>query len=136
MLVLVCIYTNLIFCSTIVTVRDGWIFLRNIRQMLPVETASYIKGMHNLMGAHFDLLNHEKLAETIKVFEDFAKTKLVRQNDNNRILTYQYLYTAKINLYFLQGTFDKGLLMVPFLEKMLKNYGRYLDTSPGIGLLL
>ncbi len=34
--------------------------------MLAVETASYIKGMHNLMGAHFDLLNHEKLAETIK----------------------------------------------------------------------
>lgn len=96
-------------------------------EMLPVETASYIKGMHNLMGAHFDLLNHERLAETIKIFEDFAKTKLVRQNDNNRILTYQYLYTAKINLYFLQGTFEKGLSMVPFLEKMLKNYGRYLD---------
>lgn len=95
--------------------------------MLAVETASYIKGMHNLMGAHFDLLNHEKLEETIRRFEQFAKTKLVRENDNNRILTYQYLYTAKINLYFLQGTFDKGLLMVPFLEKMLKNYGRYLD---------
>jgi hypothetical protein len=96
-------------------------------EMLSVETASYIKGMHNLMGAHFDLLNHEKLEETIKKFEQFAKTKLVKQNDNNRILTYQYLYTAQINLYFLHGTFDKGLQMVPFLEKMLRNYGRYLD---------
>jgi hypothetical protein len=96
-------------------------------EMLPVETASYIKGMHNLMGAHFDLLNHEKLEETIKKFEQFAKSKLVKQNDNNRILTYQYLYTAQINLYFLQGTFEKGLQMVPFLEKMLRNYGRYLD---------
>jgi hypothetical protein len=95
--------------------------------MLPVETASYIKGMHNLMGAHFDLLNHEKLEESIKQFEQFAKSKLVKQNDNNRILTYQYLYTAQINLYFLHGTFDKGLQMVPFLEKMLRNYGRYLD---------
>lgn len=95
--------------------------------MLHVETASYIKGMHNLMGAHFDLLNHEKLEETIKKFEEFAKSRLVKQNDNNRILTYQYLYTARINLYFLHGTFDKGLLMVPFLEKMLKNFGIYLD---------
>lgn len=95
--------------------------------MLTVETASYIKGMHNLMGAHFDLLNHEKLEESIKQFEQFAKTRLVRENDNNRILTYQYLYTARINLYFLHGTFDKGLHMVPFLEKMLKRYGRYLD---------
>ncbi len=97
-------------------------------EMLAVETPSYIKGMHNLMGAHFDLLNHEKLAETIKQFEQFAHHKLVMQNDNNRILTYQYLYTARINLYFLQGTFDKGLKMVPFLEDMLKEYTLYLDT--------
>ncbi|HKZ66832.1 MAG TPA: hypothetical protein VJ111_10770, partial [Chitinophagaceae bacterium] len=96
--------------------------------MLAVETANYIKGMHNLMSAHFDLLNHEKLAETIKQFEKFARHKLVAQNDNNRILTYQYLYTARINLYFLHGTFNKGLLMVPHLEEMLKEYGLYLDT--------
>jgi hypothetical protein len=96
--------------------------------MLAVETASYIKGMHNLMGAHFDLLNHEKLAADIRRFEQFAKHKLVLQNDNNLILTYQYLYTARINLYFLRGTFEKGIKMVPFLEEMLQKYGIYLDT--------
>ncbi|MBN8863393.1 MAG: hypothetical protein J0H92_08480 [Sphingobacteriales bacterium] len=96
--------------------------------MLAVETASYIKAMHNLMSAHFDLLNSDKLAADIKKFEQFARHKLVAQNDNNRILTYQYLYTARINLYFLQGTFEKGLKMVPFLEDMLKEYGIYLDT--------
>jgi hypothetical protein len=96
-------------------------------QMLHVETASYIKGMHNLMSAQFDLLNHEKLEEMLKKFEQFAKTKLVKEHDNNRILTYQYLYTAQINLYFLRGTFEKGVQMVPFLEKMLKRYGLYLD---------
>ena len=106
-----------------------WVDLFTVNpEMLAVETASYIKGMHNLMGAHFDLLNHEKLAEAIKAFEQFAKHPLVTENDNNRILTYQYLYTARINLYFLQGTFDKGLKMVPFLEAMLKEYGIYLDT--------
>lgn len=96
--------------------------------MIGVETASYIKGLHNLASAHFDLLNHEKLADTIRKFEKFARTKLVTQNDNNRILVYQYLYTARINLYFLQGTFNKGLAMVPHLEEMLKQYGLYLDT--------
>lgn len=96
--------------------------------MLAVETASYIKAMHNLMSAHFDLLNSDKLAADIRKFEQFARHKLVTQNDNNRILTYQYLYTARINLYFLQGTFEKGLKMVPFLEDMLKEYGIYLDT--------
>jgi hypothetical protein len=96
--------------------------------LLKVETASYIKGMHNLMGADFNLMNHEKLAQRIKLFEHFTKQKYLQDNENNRILAYQYLYTARINLYFLQGTFTKGLRLVPFLEAMLKEYGLYLDT--------
>lgn len=96
--------------------------------LLKVETASYIKGMHNLMGAHFNLMNQDKLAQRIKQFENFTKQKHLEENENNRILAYQYLYAARINLYFLQGTFTKGLRMVPFLEAMLKEYGLYLDT--------
>lgn len=96
--------------------------------LLKVETANYIKGMHNLMGAHFNLVNQAKLADSIKQFEHFTKQKFLQANENNRILAYQYLYTARINLYFLQGTFTKGLRLVPFLEEMLKEYGLYLDT--------
>lgn len=96
--------------------------------LLKVETASYIKGMHNLMGAHFNLMNQEKLAKSIRQFEQFTKQKHLEENENNRILAYQYLYAARINLYFLQGTFTKGLRMVPFLEDMLKEYSLYLDT--------
>jgi hypothetical protein len=96
--------------------------------MLKVETASYIKGMHNLMGAHFNLMNVEKLSQCIKQFEQFTRQKYIAENENNRILAYQYLYTARINLYFLQGNFTKGLRLVPFLEDMLKAYGIYLDT--------
>jgi hypothetical protein len=96
--------------------------------LLKVETANYIKGMHNLMGAQFNLLSQDKLAISIKQFEQFVKQKYLKENENNRILAYQYLYTARINLYFLQGTFTKGLRLVPFLEEMLKEYGLYLDT--------
>jgi hypothetical protein len=102
------------------------LFTRN-PDMLAVETANYIKGMHNLMSAHFDLLNHVKLTECIRELKHFAQSKLVEENDNNRILTYVYLYTARINLHFLEGTFEKGLQHVPFLEKMLVEYGLFLD---------
>jgi len=106
-----------------------WVDLfENNPEMIKVESSSYIKGMHNLMGAHFNLLDHDKLAKRIKQFEAFIKHKHFPQNENDRILAYQYLYTAKINLYFLRGTFSKGLLLVPFLEDMLKQYGLFLDT--------
>lgn len=96
-------------------------------ELIKVETSSYIKGVHNLMNAHFSLLNKAKLAENIKLFEQFTKQKFLQENENNRILAYQYLYTARINLYFLQGNFTKGTRLVPFLEEMLKKYGLYLD---------
>ncbi|HMU47792.1 MAG TPA: hypothetical protein PKC72_15580 [Chitinophagaceae bacterium] len=106
-----------------------WVDLfENNPELIKVESASYIKGMHNLMSAHFNLLDHDKLAKRIKQFEAFIKHKHFPQNENDRILAYQYLYTSKINLYFLRGTFSKGLLLVPFLEDMLKEYGIYLDT--------
>ncbi|MBL7741042.1 MAG: hypothetical protein JNK14_17605 [Chitinophagaceae bacterium] len=95
--------------------------------MIEVETGNYIKGMHNLMGAHFDLLNPKKLAETIEEFEKFAHRKVVVHNDNNRILVFTYLYTSKINLYFLEGRFTDGLKLVPHIEEKLKEYELYLD---------
>jgi hypothetical protein len=96
-------------------------------EMIGVETAIYIKGMHNLMGAHFDLLNHKKLAETIEQFEKFAHRKLVLQNENNRILIFVYLYTAKINLHFIEGSFTEGLKLIPTIEEKLDEYVLYLD---------
>jgi hypothetical protein len=46
--------------------------------MIDVETAHYIKGLHNLMSAHFDLGNYQKFRETIHCFENFSQTPIVQ----------------------------------------------------------
>lgn len=97
-------------------------------QMIAIETGHYIKGMHNLVSAHFDLRNDEKFEADLKVFEDFAATDLVRNNENNATQTFIYLYTAKINKHFMHGTFDEGLKLVPELEQKLKDYALYMDA--------
>jgi len=96
-------------------------------KMAEVETAHYIKGMHNLMGAHFDLRNQAKLTETIHQFEKFTQRKIVEQNENNRILTFVYLNTARINKHFIEGSFTEGLKLVPYIEEKLKEYELFLD---------
>ncbi|HEY0432430.1 MAG TPA: hypothetical protein VGC95_01080, partial [Chitinophagaceae bacterium] len=95
--------------------------------MYEVETAHYIKGMHNLMGAHFDLRNAKKLQESIAVFEKFAHRKVVRENEINRILLFVYLMTARINAYFLEGKFSEGLTEVPKIEEKLKEFELFID---------
>ena len=95
--------------------------------MIAIETAHYIKGMHNLMGAHFDLLNHEKFRETLNKFEKFSESDIVKNNENNRIQTFVYLYISKLNQHFIEGTFTEGITLVPYIEEKLKEYWMYLD---------
>jgi len=95
--------------------------------MIEVETSQYIKAMHNLMGAHFDLRNYKKLVETLAQFEKFAAKDLVLKNENNLIQTFVYLYTSKLNKHFLDGSFEEGLKLVPEIEDKLKEYELYLD---------
>ncbi len=95
--------------------------------MMEAETAHYIKGMHNLMSAHFDVQQEKKLIEAIDQFEKFTHRKVVRQNDNYRILCFMYLYLAKINQHFLEGTFTKGLQLVSHIEEKLEEYELFID---------
>jgi tetratricopeptide (TPR) repeat protein len=95
--------------------------------MIEVETGHYIKGMHNLLGAHFDLQNYKKFVETLKEFENFSHNRAVVQNDNNKILVFVYLNIARINKYFIEGTFTEGTKLVPHIEEKLKEYELYLD---------
>jgi hypothetical protein len=95
--------------------------------MLAIETSQYIKGMHNLLGAHFDLLNDQKFEETLKQFEAFSESEIVKNNVNNRIQTFVYLYISKLNQHFIYGTFTEGLSLVPYIEQKLKEYWIYLD---------
>jgi hypothetical protein len=102
------------------------LFERNTA-MIQIETAHYIKGMHNLLGAHFDLLNYPKFLETLDRFETFFHSTAVQENDNNYIQTFLYLHIAKINKHFIDGTFSEGLALVYYIEEKLKEYEIYLD---------
>jgi len=96
-------------------------------QMIKVETGHYIKGMHNLLNAHFDLRNYKQFAVALQRFEKFADSETVSHNDNNRIQTFVYLNTAKMNQHFMLGTFKEGLSLVSYIEEKLEEYYLYLD---------
>lgn len=95
--------------------------------MVEIETAHYIKGLHNLMGAHFDLRNYHKFNDTIGLFEVFIQTPVIQHNQNNLIQTFVYLNIARLNKHFMEGTFTKGLELVPYIEEKLEEYELYLD---------
>jgi hypothetical protein len=96
--------------------------------MIAVETGHYIKGMHNVLNAHFDLRNFQKFEITLRKFEEFAETPVAKQHDNFRIHTFIYINSARINLHLMRGTFKEGLQMVPGLEERLNKYALFVDN--------
>jgi hypothetical protein len=76
--------------------------------MKRVETGHYIKGLHNLLNAHFDLRNYAAFAPTLEELEVFAETERVQKNDNFRIQSFLYIAQAKVNRHFLFGNFRDG----------------------------
>jgi len=96
-------------------------------QMIQIETSNYIKGMHNLLNAHFGLQNYQKFNDCLDEFHAFAESDIVQQSDNNRIQTFVYLNIALVNKHFLEGTFTEGLKLVDDIKTKLKEYELYLD---------
>jgi hypothetical protein len=95
--------------------------------MKRVETGNYIKGLHNLLNAHFDLHNHQKLESTLSQFEAFAQTERVQENDIFRVQSFLYITQAKMNQHFMLGTFKKGLALAPAIEEKLQEYALLID---------
>jgi tetratricopeptide (TPR) repeat protein len=95
--------------------------------MIEVETGHYVKGMHNLLNALFDLRNFEKFEITLKQFEQFEKSPVASRHDNFRIHTSIYITGAKINQHLMKGTFAEGLKLVPLIEKSLEEYALFVD---------
>jgi hypothetical protein len=107
---------------------NKWVELyRKEPQMIAIETSIYIKGMHNLLNAHFGLRNYQKFDNVLKELIDFSESDLVKHNDNNRIQTFVYLNIALINKHFLEGTFSKGLPLAQYIIEKLNEYSLYLD---------
>ena len=96
-------------------------------QLKEIETGHYIKGMHTLLNALFDLRYFEKFESVLKRFEMFSKTDASKRHDNFRTHTSIYINSAKLNQHLMRGTFAEGLKLVPFIENNLEEYAIFVD---------
>lgn len=95
--------------------------------MKAIETGHYIKGLHNLLNAHFDLRNYRAFEEVLKDFEAFAATPEANAHDNFRTHTSIYINSAKVNQHLMKGSFKEGLKLVPVIESKLSEYSLFVD---------
>ncbi|UOG76080.1 hypothetical protein MTX78_05625 [Hymenobacter tibetensis] len=95
--------------------------------MKDLQAMLYIKGLHNLLATLYNMLYYSKFMEVLKTLEEFAANQTRRSSPNTEILLFQYIYTNKINAYFLEGRFTEGLEIIPELLENLEHYKSQLD---------
>lgn len=91
------------------------------------HTTQYIKGLHNLLLALYNLLYYSKFVKVLETLESFSEEESRRSNPNIEVLLFLYIYTNKINAFFMKGNFTEGVKIVPKLLELLKLYQAQLD---------
>ena len=95
--------------------------------MKDLQAMLYIKGLHNLLATLYNMLYYSKFMQVLRTLEDFAANQTRRSSPNTGSLLFQYIYTNKINAYFLEGRFTEGLAIIPELLEQLEHFKGQLD---------
>jgi len=96
--------------------------------MIALNPVFYLRGNHYLMESLFLIRNKTKLSLTLDEFEETLASEKLPNNDNIEVLSFLYLYNNKLNLHFLEGTFDEGEYLVHEILKGIEKYHNRLDN--------
>ncbi|WP_276496951.1 hypothetical protein [Pontibacter litorisediminis] len=96
-------------------------------EMKSVQPSLYIKGLHNLLAALFNLQYYSRFEQVLQDLEQFADDESLRHTPNTEVLLFLYSTTNRINAYFMRGDFEGGVSWVPSLLKKLRQHQMQLD---------
>ncbi|MEQ8416666.1 MAG: hypothetical protein RIF36_05305 [Imperialibacter sp.] len=108
---------------------DRWVELfKSHPAMIKRKPDLYIKGLHNLLAALFNIQHYPKFAENLLVLEELKNSTLFSQNENIQSLLSFYYYNDKINLFFMEGRFTEGLVIVPDVLEIIDKFDNKIDS--------
>lgn len=96
-------------------------------EMINLNPVFYIKGNNYLLEALFFIKYKSQYKEVLEKWEQRMNTSSFPQNDNIDALRFLYLSNNRLNLHFLEGTFEKGLNLVDYIEYGIKKHWGKID---------
>lgn len=80
----------------------------------------YLKGLHNLLNALFNVLYYEKYVEVLEELNHFPEVYKVKKVKNIEGLYHLYRFIHSIKRHFMEGTFSEGIKLIPDLMKIIE----------------
>lgn len=96
--------------------------------MINLNPVFFLKGNHYLLESLFYVKYSSQFKQTLEKLEQIVKTNDFPKNDNISSLAFLYLNANKLNLHFLEGTFEKGLYLVKIIEYGINKHKQRIDA--------
>src|SRR5690554_1331570 len=88
--------------------------------MVPLHPVFYLKGNNYLLESLFFVKYASRFRHVLERLEEQVADPKFPHNDNIASLAFLYINNNRLNLHFLEGTFDKGLYLVNIVEYGVK----------------
>ncbi|WP_394971637.1 hypothetical protein [uncultured Croceitalea sp.] len=96
-------------------------------EMIHLNPVFFLKGNHYLLESLFYVKYPSQFKETLDRLEQVTKNANFPKNDNITSLAFLYINSNKLNLHFLEGTFEKGLYLVNIIEYGINKHKNRID---------
>ncbi len=95
--------------------------------MIKLNPVFFLKGNNYLLESLFFIKNKIKFEDILNRLETIVEEKTFPKNENVEALTFLYINLNKINLHFIDGSFEEGLALIPKIEKEIIQYKNRID---------
>ncbi|MFK5972689.1 MAG: hypothetical protein QM485_05360 [Flavobacteriaceae bacterium] len=98
------------------------------KEMIRLNPVFFLKGNHYLLESLFYVKYASQFKQTLEQLESVLESKTFPKNDNINSLAFLYINANKLNLHFLEGTFEKGLYLVRIIEYGINKHKDRIDA--------
>ncbi|TXD46795.1 hypothetical protein [Polaribacter sp. IC073] len=104
------------------------VYLFDNSKLIHSHPVFYLKSKNYLLEASFLVKKLSTFKEELVGFETEIENKEIPLNTNTELLIFLYLYSNKLHLHFLEGTFEKGEYLVAIINAKIEKYRNRLDN--------
>ena len=95
--------------------------------MMGIHPVFYLKGNNYLMESLALIKYPSKFKETLNRMVYWTEHDSFPKNDNLKALSFQFYFSNKLNIHFLEGRFVEGLILIPEIKKGIQDYSNQID---------
>ncbi len=88
----------------------------------------YLRAFHYILSSCFHLRDQEKLNASLIKIEHFRKSKYKRFSELTKIISFQYVHSARLNKIIINGNFQDGQKAISRTLRRIKRYTFKLDA--------